>query len=436
MKKNLFHFTVWAMAALLAGCSKDDDPQPGPAPVPEVNRTVLCYMMDDHNLWDYMEMTLNSMEVGWDEATDGNLLVYLDPSPKLTQFSSPVLLKISHDETDAIRSEVVKEYPEQDPVDHAVMRSVLEDVIALYPARSHGLIIGTHGGAWFPDNVEDLVGDPDIEHDDDENHAFLPDDRTRALFGSERYESALEVDDLAKLLPIKYDFVMFHACLMGNVEVAYALREKCRLMVGSMAPLPGYGFPYDEIMNYLFTKPLPDFYNMVERSVDWYDELSDDDFMNFDVSVIRTDKLDALAAATKTIVDKLVVDKESYIAKLMENISFIDDDLPLSDLRYVIALGCAGVPELQADYEAFAEALRAAIPQQGSSFREENPELFPHEYYCGLTCYFPVPNANFAPLNDYHKTHYGWATASGFDRLIQTGKKLPTKQNQYINKEK
>ncbi len=92
-------------------------------------------MIDDHNLWDGFEMTLNQLEAGWDEQTDGNLLVYLDPSPKLTQFPTPVLLKISHDETDAIRSEVVKTYPEQDAVDHDVMRGVLEDAIALYPAR-------------------------------------------------------------------------------------------------------------------------------------------------------------------------------------------------------------------------------------------------------------------------------------------------------------
>lgn len=424
----LIHFTfsrsvrlLSIFTLLLCGCSKDDPkPEPGPEPAPEKNRTVLFYMMDDHNLWDAMEKTLNELEAGWDEQTDGNLLVYLDPSPKLTQFPTPVLLKISHDETDAIRSEVVKAYPEQDPADNEVMRGVLEDAIALYPAGSHGLIIGTHGSAWFPDNTGSLVNDPDVGHDDDDEHALLSGGPTKSLGGGERYGTALEVDDLARLLPVKYDFIMFHACLMGNVEVAWELREKCNLMVGCMEPLPGWGFPYEEITEYLFTKPQPDFYHVVRSSVEWYDALSDEEFMNFDVSVIRTDKLDALAAAAKTIVDKLAADPRSYFARLAADGQCIDEDLPLRDLNQCIALGCAGNPDLEADYRAFAKALQDAIPQQGISFRDEDPDLTPHDDYCGLSCYIPLWAPNFAPLNDYYKTHYGWAGAAGFDKLILT----------------
>ena len=98
-------------------------------------------MMDDNNLWDVMLNTLNQVEQGWNDDIDGNFLVYLDPSPHLTQFTSPVLLKIVHDETNVIRSEVVKSYPEQDPADPEVMQGVLEDAIKLFPAQSHGLII-------------------------------------------------------------------------------------------------------------------------------------------------------------------------------------------------------------------------------------------------------------------------------------------------------
>lgn len=59
-----------------------------------------------------LDESLNEIEAGWEDGTDGNLIVYLDKSPYLTQFSSPVLLKIRHDETDRIVSEVIKYYPE------------------------------------------------------------------------------------------------------------------------------------------------------------------------------------------------------------------------------------------------------------------------------------------------------------------------------------
>lgn len=403
---------------LLASCSKDDPQPDGPAPAPEKNRTVLFYMIDDHNLWDGFEMTLNQLEAGWDEQTDGNLLVYLDPSPKLTQFPTPVLLKISHDETDAIRSEVVKTYPEQDAVDHDVMRGVLEDAIALYPASSHGLIIGTHGSAWFPKNTGSLINDPDAGHDDDiAEHTPSPAGSTKSLSGGERYGTALEVDDLARLLPVKYDFIMFHACLMGNVEVAWQLREKCSLMVGCMQPLPGSGYPYDEIVPYLFTAPQPDFYHVVRSSAEWYDAMPELT-LNFDVSVIRTDRLEALAAATKTIVDKLAADPQSYFAKLAAEGLYIDDDAPLRDLNEAIGLGCEVRPELEADYHAFDKALQAAVLQHVSVTVEDNPALASPDYFCGLSCYVPEWRSNFAPLNEYYKTHYGWAAASGFDKLI------------------
>lgn len=34
------------------------------------------------------------------------------------------------------------------------------------------------------------------------------------------------------------------------------------------------------------------------------------------------------------------------------------------------------------------------------------------------SCYVPLRASNFAPLNEYYKTHYEWGTASGFAQFI------------------
>lgn len=102
-------------------------------------RTVLVYMIGDVNLWQEQWTNLNRLEAGWNDDIDGNLLVYLDPSPHTTQFPNPVLLEIvPWIQTDAIVSRVVKSYPEQNATDKAVMRGVLEDAIRMYPAPSRG----------------------------------------------------------------------------------------------------------------------------------------------------------------------------------------------------------------------------------------------------------------------------------------------------------
>ena len=411
------------VSVFMAGCNKDDDASTEPQPAAEEkNRTVLFYMMDDHNLWDEMITSLNRIEKGWNDDIDGTFLVYLDPSPHLTQFTSPVLLRIVHDESDVVRSEVVKSYPEQDPADPEVMRGVLEDAVTLFPARSHGLIIGTHGSAWFPGDLENYVNDPNVGHDEEDHQAemSLPlGVSTKALLGSERYNNCIEIDALAQLLPVKYDFIMFHACMMGNVETAYALRNKCSYLVGCMAPLPGVGFPYDLIMEYLFAKPQADLYHVAYFSAEWYDTLPEEDFDNFDVSVIRTDKLETLASSTRTMLTKLLIRPEAYFAALTADAKLVDSDMPLYDLKQIMELGyVTNSVEFQQDYAAFEAALEATVVQQWSAVRDEDPELLPHEQYGGLSCYVPLRASNFAPLNAYYKTHYEWGAASGFDQFI------------------
>ncbi len=414
------HIGCLLVLMLLSACNKDDpqtDPNTDPAPAPEKNRTVLFYMLDDLNLWDYMETSLNQLEEGWNDEIDGNLLVYLDPSPHLTQFSSPVLLKIVHDETDAIRSEVIKTYPEQDPFDLTVMKGVLEDAITLFPASSQGLIIGTHGSAWFPNNLNDLIDVSDMGHAE-EDHTTTSTDLTKALGSSERFGTALEVKDLAQILPIKYDFLIFHACMMGNVETAYELRDKCAFMVGCMEVLPSPAFPYNEIIEYLYTKPQADLYHFSKKSAEWYDALPDDLIVNFDISVIRTDRLEALASATHTLLEKYAADPDSYYGKLSGNLLFVTEDLPLCDLNQAIQWGCKDDPALANDYQTFVDALDAAIVQQWSVTRADTPTLTSPDDFCGMSCYVPMRDTRLTRLNEYYKTQYSWPVAAGFDLLI------------------
>ena len=87
-----------AAVLLCAGafsCGKEnDESQGGDAPHEGRARTVLVYMIGDVNLWQEQWTNLNRLEAGWNDDIDGNLLVYLDPSPHTTQFPNPVLLEI------------------------------------------------------------------------------------------------------------------------------------------------------------------------------------------------------------------------------------------------------------------------------------------------------------------------------------------------------
>ena len=65
-------------------------------------------------------------------------------------------------------------------------------------------------------------------------------------------QTALETaqQDLTQSMgkPFKLNVVGFDACLMGMVEVAYALREVAGIMVASEQTEPGSGWPYTDIL--------------------------------------------------------------------------------------------------------------------------------------------------------------------------------------------
>lgn len=333
MKITKFNNYLWSALVctlLFSACSKDDDDS-SPQETPLKNKTVLAYLVGDVSLWDCIEESVNKLEAGWQEDLDGNLLIYLDHSPHLTQFSSPVLLKVRHDETDRIVSEVVKTYPDQDAGDPEVMHNVLNDVLGMYPARSHGLIIGTHGSGAAPGSITE---DPHNDASD-----------TRAIVGSDRYDSNLEIYQLAELLPIRYEFILFHACLMGNVETAYALKDKCDFMVASSELLPGPALPYDLVTPYFFTKPQADFYHVLSKSVEWYNALPDDEYQTLTLSVTRTDKLDALAAATKPLITRYSKDPTSFYSNMNDAYQYgTIDEAPsmFYDLAQIVALQMDG----------------------------------------------------------------------------------------------
>lgn len=411
--KRIISLMLLAFCCLFCstGCTdKDEDPQPEPAPK-KTNRTVLAYIVGDMNLWAQLEESINQMEKGWDETIDGTLLVYLDHSPHLTQFGQPVLLEITHDETDMLVSNIVKTYPDQDAGDPNVMRGVLNDAITLYPAESHGLIIAAHGNGFIPE--------------------LTLDSETRGLSGSERYGSSLEIDELARILPLKYDFILFHACNMSNVETAYQLRNKCEYLMGSVFSLPGYGYPYDLIIPYLFTKPKADLYKACSLSYQEYKTKIDPArFREFSVEVINTSELENLAAATSKFLDDLNMSYEDMRYELYKEREEMKDS-PIPEKNFVIDCyedtgilldlkGIAFLTEDEEKFRAYEAALNKVVIQHYVVGNTSNAmKMTMSNLGSGLSFYLPayIDDPLIEQLNSKFTNNYEWAKASGFAKV-------------------
>lgn len=405
MKKSTFlaRMAVGAVmlctAFLSVSCNAENDiVDDGIEPCRETNRTVLAYMVGDINLWAAMEMSVNALEEGWDESCDGTLLLYLDNSHHLTQFGCPVLLEVVHDTTDMIASRVVKTYEDQDAADPEVMRGVLEDAIRIYPARSHGLIIGTHGNGWIPVMSQ---------HQD-----------TKSLSGPERYGSALEICDLARILPVKYEFILFHACCMANVESIYQLRDKCDYVAASAMNLPGLAYPYDEVVPYLFAKPHADFYKFVKTCGEGYGQLDPEAFYGFTVSVVKTSELKPLAGAVSRLLDGFDAQGKNY-DQIRQEMTDNDYLINYSDgiLLDISGLGLLSHGQDSLNFKkAMDKAVVLSVYVDGGD-EPENVERL-EKYYSGLSFYLPKfkDTPLHRRLNEVFKRDYDWSKASGFDK--------------------
>ena len=74
--------------------------------------------------------------------------------------------------------------------------------------------------------------------------------------GKEGYQT--ELKELVRGIPYKLSYLIFDACYMGGVEVAYELRDRCRWIGFSQTEILAYGMVYSEMISQLLEGGTPD----------------------------------------------------------------------------------------------------------------------------------------------------------------------------------
>lgn len=206
-----------------------------------VQRTVLVYMAADNNLGDY-NGTVHFAQNDWEEMKLGmqqvagrgsRLLVYKDFRRGLQK---PVLMELIRADDGSMREEVIKTYEERNSVGVAEMQEVFGDVFAnpKFRASSYGLVYWSHGDGWIPFPAP--------------NTRWVGEDTGQ---GTHRMNISELVQVLDYIPNLRFDFILFDACFMQSVEVAYALRPFADYLIASPTETPGPGAPYDAIVPYM-----------------------------------------------------------------------------------------------------------------------------------------------------------------------------------------
>lgn len=250
MKKWLYTLLVFVLAA----CSNEIPEQ---QPAKRSGRTVLAYLISNNkagSLDTYLRDNVIDMYTALGNMKEScTLLVFYRPYPDDAPLSKPTLMSFYADGRGNINnvaaltgSELTfdavchiaqkKEYTmnSQIATDPVVMKEVFTDMQKTVPSDSYGLILGSHATGWM-------------------KGTSVP---TKAFGDDDGYN--IDIPDLADILKNsfseKLDFVLFDACMMGNAEVGYELKDVTSHCIASVMETPVYGFPYDQILPCLYTE--------------------------------------------------------------------------------------------------------------------------------------------------------------------------------------
>ena len=416
MKKWLYTLLV----IVLAACSNEIPEQ---QPAKRSGRTVLAYLISNSpkSLEGNLQDNVVDMYMALAEIKDScTLLVFYRPQEYSSYLDVPTLLCFDTDGrgninnlpavtgTDLTFESVCqvaqkKEYTmnSQIATDPVVMEEVLKDMQKIAPSDSYGFILGSHASGWMKGNSV-------------QSKAFGDDDGYN-----------IDIPDLANVLKKsfseKLDFVLFDACMMGNAEVGYELKDVTSHCIASVMETPVYGFPYDRILPYLYSENVD--YSAVCHEFISFNKTKD---VWGTCAVMDCSQMENLASAVKA---KLSEWEDALSSVSMQNVQqygvnsykYFSYDV----LDFFRELG--GKAEWQ-KHEAIAsiqtvlnEAVIAkeCIPNpSNSSFRVDETR------FCGIGMYIPKEINDYVPdniswnnWNDYYKQSISWYRAAGWADL-------------------
>lgn len=421
---------IWAaLASLLmlsaVACDKTFDDMPGnkgTTPVRNVTsekaQVLVLYSAGFNSLCAALEDDVNDMKSGYLPLVGSMskaVLVYsrrLSKTGRYTDRTPSYLIRLSVDGWGKVISDTLKTWPETDEaVSASTMTDVLETVKGLYPHASYGMVFSSHGSGWLPSGyystgkiTAGTAGLQAVPYIDPNSDSSMPRVKSIGIDNiTSRNTYEMEIETFAQALPMKFDYIIIDACLMGCIEVAYALKDKCDKLVFSQAEVLEDGLcDYTTLTQRVLKPVVPDLYNLCEDSYRHYKNQDDPIYRSLTISMIDCTRLDGLAESCKSLFSKYrnqisLVNAANVQGYFRSRKHWFYD---LTDI-----LRQSGVPE--ADMTDYNKAMSDCVLYNAATDTFINFDIRTH---CGLSMYLPADGNS--ELDEFYKT-LSWNKASG-----------------------
>lgn len=418
-----------ALASLLmlsaVACDKTFDDMPGnkgTAPVRNVTsekaQVLVLYSAGFNSLCAALEDDVNDMKSGYLPLVGSMskaVLVYsrrLSETGRYTDRTPSYLIRLSVDGWGKVVSDTLKTWPETDEaVSASTMTDVLETVKGLYPHASYGMVFSSHGSGWLPSGyystgkiTAGTAGLQAVPYIDPNSDGSMPRVKSIGIDNiTSRNTYEMEIETFAQALPMKFDYIIIDACLMGCIEVAYALKDKCDKLVFSQAEVLEDGLcDYTTLTQRVLRPVVPDLYSLCEDSYQHYKNQDDPIYRSLTISMIDCTRLDGLAESCKSLFSKYrnqisLVNAANVQGYFRSRKHWFYD---LTDI-----LRQSGVPE--SDMTDYNKAMSDCVLYNAATDTFINFDIRTH---CGLSMYLPADGNS--ELDEFYKT-LSWNKASG-----------------------
>ncbi len=362
-------------------------------------KVLLLYSAGYNSLKDYLRSDFEDLKGGWlpgNNSTDDVVLVYTH-TPVNNGYkkpSSPYLIRIYKDREGTTISDTLVTYAEGTiSSSKEQLNTVLNYVKSKFSAGSYGMIFSSHATGYLPAGF----------YTNPNSYVFsksIGQDRVDSSGSSMSYE--IDLPDFVDAIPMKLDYILFDACLMGGVEVAYELREKCDKVGFSQAEVLAEGFNYSSLTQHLIQNDEPNPQAVCEDYFEQYDKQSGV-YRSATISLVDCRQLESLAELCKEIfashregLDNITPSKVQRFYRSNYHWFY--------DLESIIINAGASDAELS----KLNSILEECILYKGST--PEFMQEFKIDIFSGLSMYLPCKGNN--ELDKFYKT-LEWNKATG-----------------------
>lgn len=252
-------------------------------------RTVLIYFAADNDLASFALSDIEELKEGvvaYGLPSDEHLLMYVDVG------GTAYLSELTYQNGTVVEN-VIKTYPPRNSTGLDETLEVFQDVFnnSAYEAASYGLVYWSHCDGWIP--------------------YPLPTTRWIGVDTGENADNRMNLSEFKQVLQAAphFDFILFDACFMQSIEVAYELRNFADYFICSPTETPGPGAPYDAIFPYMFqlgaSPELAEAYFNVYN--DMYNQSDAEWPYGVSICALNTSELELIAEATRQELQSLAV---------------------------------------------------------------------------------------------------------------------------------